>query len=194
MSKEQGSEQLEIMKRMLELAQQRTQLANKRTDMSAQRSRMSEERSAMSADRSRMSEDRSRMSAERSEMSEVRSYHNAERTLSAWLRTALSLMIFGIAIDRFGLLLHHVPGGRAYAELNSSALLEWLSGWTGTALVLLAVIMAAACGIRFVAFSHVWSKRHAQPPYHGPYLAGFFALAVTLFGLLLLIFMLAFAS
>lgn len=141
-----------------------------------------------------MSADRSRMSQERSEMSEVRSYHNAERTLSAWLRTALSLMIFGIAIDRFGLLLHHVPGGKHYATLNANALLEALSGWIGTALVLLAVIMSAACGLRFLAFSHTWRQHHSLPPHHGPYLATFFALAVTLFGLLLLVFMLTFTS
>ncbi|HEX5340185.1 MAG TPA: DUF202 domain-containing protein, partial [Gammaproteobacteria bacterium] len=49
------------------------------------------------------------LSAERSEMSAERSYMNAERTLSVWLRTALSLMIFGIAIDRFGLMLREAP-------------------------------------------------------------------------------------
>jgi hypothetical protein len=38
------------------------------------------------------------------EMSAERSYMNAERTLAVWVRTALALMIFGIAVDRFGLL------------------------------------------------------------------------------------------
>lgn len=44
-----------------------------------------------------------RMSAERTQLS-------AERTLSVWVRTALALMVFGIVIDRFGLLLRRMPG------------------------------------------------------------------------------------
>ncbi|MGH8156355.1 MAG: YidH family protein, partial [Rhodanobacteraceae bacterium] len=43
------------------------------------------------------------------ELSLQRSYMNTERTLAVWTRTALSLMIFGIAVDRFGLLLRHPP-------------------------------------------------------------------------------------
>ncbi len=49
-------------------------------------------------------------SLERSEMSEVRSYQNAERTLSVWVRTALALMICGLAIDRFGLMVDGSAG------------------------------------------------------------------------------------
>src|SRR5690348_18444160 len=74
-------EQIALMKRVVELAEQQTALAARRTQQSA----------------------------ERSEMSAERSYMNAERTLSVWTRTALSLMIFGIAADRFGLLLRHEP-------------------------------------------------------------------------------------
>ena len=43
------------------------------------------------------------------ELSLQRSYMNTERTLAVWTRTALSLMIFGIAVDRFGLLMRHPP-------------------------------------------------------------------------------------
>lgn len=51
-----------------------------------------------------------RMSAERTQLSAERTYMIAERTLSVWVRTALALMVFGIVIDRFGLLLRRMPG------------------------------------------------------------------------------------
>lgn len=56
-----------------------------------------------------LSKERTKMSEDRSKMSAQRSYMNAERTLSVWIRTALSLMIFGIAIDRFDLMMREMP-------------------------------------------------------------------------------------
>lgn len=208
MSDQDEPEQITIMKQMLALAEKRNELAVERTRMSqdrsrmsADRSRMSEDRSRMSADRSRMSEersqmsaDRSRMSLDRSEMSETRSYHNAERTLSVWVRTALSLMVLGIAMDRFGLLLHRIPGGKHYARLHSNELLNALSMWTGAALVLLGIFMTLVTGARFVAYANDWKRRHRLPAHHGPYLAAFFALMTAFFGILLLTLMLIFAS
>lgn len=208
-------EQIAIMREMLELAKEQAELARVRTRMSADRSRMSEDRSRMSADRSRMSEDRSRMSEDRSrmsedrsrmsadrsrmsldrsEMSETRSYHNAERTLSVWVRTALSLMVLGIALDRFGLLLHRIPGGKAYGALHGNELLNGLSTWTGAGLVLLGIFMAAATGLRFAAYARTWRRRHRLPPRHGPFLATFFALMTAIFGVLLLVLMLLFSD
>lgn len=193
-------EQIVIMKQMLELAEKQLEQSRIRTQLSEDRSRMSEDRSRMSADRSRMSEDRSRMSSERSrmsadrsEMSETRSYHNAERTLSVWVRTALSLMIFGIAIDRFGLLLHKVPGGEDYPLLHNNALLGAMSNWVGAALVLLSIFMALSTGLRFLVYARTWRRRHVLPAHHGPFLATFFALATAVFGVLLFVMMLIYA-
>jgi uncharacterized membrane protein YidH (DUF202 family) len=62
-------------------------------------------------------------SLDRSEMSEVRSYQNAERTLSVWVRTALALMICGLAIDRFGFVVDG-SAGAARGLLHGQA-----SGW-----------------------------------------------------------------
>ena len=215
MTEKDEPQQITIMKRMLALSEKQTELSEKRTRMSAERSKMSEDRSRMSADRSRMSEDRSRMSAERSrmseersrmsadrsrmsaersEMSETRSYHNAERTLSVWVRTALSLMVLGIAMDRFGLLLHRVPGGKHYAYLHANELLDALSMWAGAALVMLGIFMALVTGARFVAYAKDWKRNHRLPAHHGPYLAAFFALMTAFFGILLLVLMLVFAS
>ncbi|MDN5924487.1 MAG: DUF202 domain-containing protein [Xanthomonadales bacterium] len=208
-------EQIVLMKRMVELAVEqrdmsaersrmsedrsrmsadRSRMSEDRSRMSADRSRMSEDRSRMSADRSEMSEDRSRMSAQRSEMSELRSYLNAERTLSVWVRTALSLMVFGIAIDRFGLLLRRTPGAVEHASVATAAMLNVMSNWVGVALVALSVFMVLTTGLRFLRYAQVWRQRHALPPHHGPFLATFFALMVAVFGILLLIIILVFTE
>ncbi|MGH8191546.1 MAG: YidH family protein [Rhodanobacteraceae bacterium] len=175
---EQEPEQIRLMKRMVELAEQRTLLA-------AERSRMSEDRSRMSEERSEMSAERSRMSAERSEMSEHRSYLNTERTLSVWTRTALALMVFGIAVDRFALLLNHSTGlSPARAPPHT------LSTFGGAALVAFGIVMALACGIRYLAYALHWQREHTLLPWHGPYLAFSFAMMTVAFGIALLAAML----
>src|SRR5690625_5799366 len=97
MESEKDNNNLEAMEKLVALTEERTRLALKRTQMAEERSSISKERSRMSAERSKMSNDRTLLSA-------TRSYMNAERTLSVWVRTALSAMIFGIAIDRWGLM------------------------------------------------------------------------------------------
>jgi uncharacterized membrane protein YidH (DUF202 family) len=123
-------------------------------------------------------------SLQRSEMSEVRSYHNAERTLSVWVRTALALMICGLAIDRFGLM---VDGSAGPAR---GMLLDRISTWTSIGLVLLGVVMALTTGLRFFAYARAWRRQHRPPPFHGPYLASFFAVMVAICGIVLLAIML----
>lgn len=133
---------------------------------------------------------RTQMSAERSEMSAERSYMNAERTLSVWIRTALALMIFGIAIDRFGLLLRELPVNTLRAHRYSNA----LSNWMGVALVALGVLMALATGTRFLIYAVTYRREHRWPVHHGPFLAPFFALMTAVFGLALLIILLVFTE
>ncbi|HET7299432.1 MAG TPA: DUF202 domain-containing protein [Oleiagrimonas sp.] len=138
------------------------------------------------------------MARQQSDSSEEQSrrlvYFAAERTLSSWVRTALSLMVLGIALDRFGLLLHRIPGGKAYGELHGNVLLDGLSLWTGAGLVVMGIFMAAATGLRFLGYAHAWRRRHCLPPCHGPYLATFFALMTAVFGALLLALMLRFSG
>ncbi|MGN6583448.1 MAG: YidH family protein [Rhizobiaceae bacterium] len=128
-------------------------------------------------------------SVQRSEMSAGRSYQNAERTLSVWVRTALSLMICGLAIDRFGLIFDGNPASEAHMAPGRALLLDRVSEWTSAALVLLGVVMVVATGLRFAAYARAWRRQHEPPPYHGPYLAPFFALMVALFGAVLLAIM-----
>lgn len=144
---------------------------------------------ALSERQTALSASRTEMSGARSEMSEVRSYHSAERTLSVWVRTALSIIIVGLAIDRFGLLLYRIPGAGSEIPSPRGALLDTISTWTCIALVVLGIAMAAMTGMRFLAYAREWSSRHELPAHHGPYLAPFFAMMVALFGVVVLVIM-----
>lgn len=124
------------------------------------------------------------LALEQTQMSAERSYMNGERTLAVWIRTALALMIFGIAIDRFSLLLQ----GRGHPNANE------LSSWGGGALIALGVLMAVACGSRFLAFSIAYRRKHHLPAHHGPYLGPVFAALVALFGIALLVILSVFRT
>lgn len=164
MAEHEEPKQLEMMRHMVALAEEQVALSTQRSEMSKQRS----------------------------EMSEFRSFLNGERTLSVWVRTALSLMIVGLAIDRFGLLFHHDAG--AAAASGRDALLDAASTWTCMGLVALGVLMVLVTGVRFVGYARDWRSRHRFPACHGPYLAPFFALMVALFGVVLLVIMALAAS
>lgn len=157
-------EQLRVMRHMRDLAAERTELAKYRTSMAEQRTRFSIDRSELSAERS---------------------YMAAERTLSVWVRTALGLMVFGLAIDRFGLTLLQAPTGGA--KLHPSS----LSALGGTSLVAFGVLMAVTTGLRFMAYARSYRARHEVPRHHGPFLAPIFAMLVAFFGIALLILLLA---
>lgn len=121
------------------------------------------------------------------ELSLQRSYMNTERTLAVWTRTALSLMIFGIAVDRFGLLLRHPPWhvGDAHQLLPNP-----LSTLGGLILVLLGIAILLATGFRFLAYGLAWHRTNTRHvPYHTPWLAFSFAMAMALFGIVLAVVM-----
>lgn len=117
------------------------------------------------------------------EMSAERCYMNGERTLSVWIRTALGLMIFGIAVDRFGLMLRQIPLPQSQRHLSPHA----LSTWGGGALIALGVLMALSTGTRFLVFAITYRRVHQLPRHHGPYLGPIFAGLVALFGIALLV-------
>lgn len=120
------------------------------------------------------------------ELSAERSYMNAERTLSVWVRTALGLMICGLAVDRFGLFVVELPAGPGTAAHHSNT----ASNWVGVALVALGVIMAIATGLRFYAYAAAYRRQHHRPPdYHAPVLGPFFAAMVAVFGVAVLVVM-----
>jgi uncharacterized membrane protein YidH (DUF202 family) len=133
-----------------------------------------------------LAEQQTRQSEERTEQSAERSYMNAERTLSVWTRTALSLMIFGIAVDRFGLLLRHEP----WPHAGSPLLPNPLSTLGGLVLVALGVLMVVTCGFRYLIYARDWGRAHAWPKQHAPWLAFSFAMLVAAFGIALLVVLL----
>ncbi|HEX7381981.1 MAG TPA: DUF202 domain-containing protein [Nevskiaceae bacterium] len=124
------------------------------------------------------------------ELSLQRSYMNTERTLAVWTRTALSLMIFGIAVDRFGLLLRHPPWHVAeFATLLPNP----LSTLGGVTLVAMGVAILLAAGCRFLAYGLKWYRmnpRHVW--YHTPWLGFSFAMLIAAFGIALLVVLLVF--
>lgn len=66
----------------------------------------------------------------------------AERTLLAWVRTAVALMGFGFVVAKFGLYLHLIAGHEPSPAQEAFALV------TGVALVLLAVITCVAAAVQ----------------------------------------------
>lgn len=154
-------------------------------EMSKERTAMSKDRSEMSADRSKMSADRSEMSSNRSEMSAQRSYMNNERTLSVWVRTSLSAMIFGIAIDRYGLMIRglskHPNTLFGHASTSTSLI--------GAALILLSVLMALTAVWRFLIFIKRYKKEFSPPYNYSGWLPAIYAFMVVIFGTGMFVFM-----
>ena len=124
------------------------------------------------------------LALDQTQMSAERTYMNGERTLAVWVRTALALMIFGLAVDRFSLVLE------SHGNFNPHR----LSRWGGGALILLGVAMAVICGARFLSFSLAYQRMHRLPARHGPYLGPVFAGLVALFGIALLVILNVFAT
>jgi putative membrane protein len=79
-----------------------------------------------------------------------RMYLAAERTLLAWIRTGLALMGFGFVVARFGLFLREIRSVATDIPVRSSG----FSLWTGTALVLIGVIVNAASTVQYVRIVH----------------------------------------
>lgn len=124
------------------------------------------------------------------QLSLQRSYMNTERTLAVWTRTALGLMIFGIAVDRFGLLLRHPPW---HVGKLGELLPNPLSTLGGVILVALGVVMLLATGFRFLAYGLKWYRLNPRRVwYHTPWLAFSFAMAMAAFGIALLVVLIVF--
>lgn len=132
-----------------------------------------------------LAKERTKMSSVRSEMSAQRTYMNTERTLSVWIRTALSVMIFGIAIDRFGLLfgdLHHTKIDFLFINGTPSSI-------TGAILVIFSMFMAGSAALRFIGFARCFKKEHIFPSHHKPMLPVVYAFMIIIFGIVLLLVM-----
>jgi putative membrane protein len=107
-------------------------------------------------------------------------YYAAERTLMAWIRSALGLMALGFVIDRFGLILRQsMPeaGARYYPKL--------FSFWVGTSLVVLGTIMAVTAAVRYLRFSIAYDRSNSTNPRHGIPVGVLFTLILAAIGIII---------
>jgi len=111
----------------------------------------------------------------------------AERTLSAWIRTALSLMALGFVIDRFGLILHRMPSSPGSMPLYP----RMLSTWSGSALVGMGVLMALAAGIRYLHFALAFRRDRSTALGPSLHIGALFALGLAVFGIVLIVLLVA---
>jgi len=113
-------------------------------------------------------------------------YFAAERTLMAWVRTALGLMALGFVIDRFGLILRHVIP-QAGEHLHPKA----FSFWAGTVMVILGAIMAFVAAARYLHFSISYHRVGDTRPRYGILLGVIFTATIGVFGLVIAAFLVA---
>lgn len=124
------------------------------------------------------------MSPERDpiELSRQLVYLAAERTLTSWLRTALSLMALGFVIDRFDLIMRHLTG----TPMRSITYSHVLAAWGGSILVGMGVVMAIASGLHYLRFARNYHRDRSTGIGHSLTTGALFALLLGLFGLALL--------
>lgn len=111
-------------------------------------------------------------------------YFAAERTLMAWVRTALSLMALGFVIDRFGLVLRQMLPV-AGPQLHPQA----FSFWAGTVLVLLGTAMASVAVVRYLRFDLAYRRAGSTRTGRGILLGVLFAATVAVLGAVIAFFL-----
>jgi uncharacterized membrane protein YidH (DUF202 family) len=110
-------------------------------------------------------------------------YHNVDRTLATWTRTALSLIVFGTVVDRYGLLVtQNHP-----AHIGTLLAMNPESSIGGMFLIAVGVFIALGAAIRHQAYRRIWLREYGHPGFHGPWLAFTFAAMTVAAGTTLLI-------
>jgi len=104
-------------------------------------------------------------------------YFAAERTLMAWVRTALGLMALGFVIDRFGLVLRMTlpeAGPRLHPKVFSLG--------AGASLVLLGAAMALTAAVRYWLFARAYHREGETRPRHGILVGVIYSTLLALLG------------
>jgi len=113
-------------------------------------------------------------------------YFAAERTLMAWVRTALGLMALGFVIDRFGLVLNQTVPSLGKLQLSGA-----YSFWGGDMLVLVGALMALVAAIRYWIFAHDYRRKDSTNPGHGIFIGVIFTAIIAVLGFVIAAFLLA---
>jgi uncharacterized membrane protein YidH (DUF202 family) len=129
-----------------------------------------------------MAEDTHAISRKAIELQAAVCYQNVDRTLATWTRTALSLIVFGAVVDRYGLLIGHP----FIKQIGTPLVPNPMSTVAGVVLVALGVFIVVAAAVRHQAYTRLWKRTYAGAPPHGPYLAFAFSASTAVFGILLL--------
>ena len=117
-------------------------------------------------------------------------YMNVDRTLATWTRTALTLIVFGLVVDRYGILL-----SRAHLEHVGTRLApNPLSSIAGMLLIAIGAFIAATGAVRHQRYMAAWNRTYGRDLSFGPWLTLPFAVGVAAFGIAMLAILLAFAQ
>jgi putative membrane protein len=112
-------------------------------------------------------------------------YFAAERTLMAWITSALGLMALGFVIDRFGLVLGQILPGVSTSTQPSS-----FSFWAGAALVSTGALMAVVGAVRYLSFAIHYHREGDADAGYGLVPAIFFTVLVAVAGVFIVAFLL----
>lgn len=117
-------------------------------------------------------------------------YMNVDRTLATWTRTALTLIVFGTVVDRYGLLLlqPHLEHAGTYLAPNP------VSSIGGLFLVGTGTFIVVAAAIRHQAYMASWHGEYGRDETFGPWLAFPFAVMVATLGIVVFALLLAFVQ
>lgn len=88
-------------------------------------------------------------------------YLAAERTLLAWIRTGLALMGFGFVLARFSLFLQQLH----FMQSNTPQEHSGFSLWSGTALIIVGVIVNVFAGWRYTRFFRALDRGDRSYPH-----------------------------
>ncbi|MFI5001739.1 MAG: YidH family protein [Reyranellales bacterium] len=94
-----------------------------------------------------------------------------ERTILAWVRTAIAIMTLGVAINRFSLYLRVIGG----TNRMTTAEAEWL----GIGLVILAIVVMVGSTVRYLQTAKSIDSESFRPMHRGVIMA---ATAVVVLG------------
>jgi len=111
-------------------------------------------------------------------------YFAAERTLMAWIRSALGLMALGFVIDRFGIVVQEVLRHSGMPVHDRS-----FSFWSGAALVVGGSVMAVVAAIRYTGLAYGYRREGIAVPGHGLLLGVFFTVLIALAGAVIAAFL-----